>query len=183
MSTWLMHVGRETVYDQIGGVGLFTFPPNEPIRIDDDYLASTILEHKAQEGLVRVPIITNKQGLIFDTEAAAKAARQALAEGRDKLIKGYIASCQDRIQAGKPPLPPSPRVSKLIEEDGIDLAAEGINLGIAGFKVGGQAKDMLEKMAKLESNLDMLIEQNRLLQEQNKLLKDQSEAKPKAGRG
>lgn len=182
MSVWLMHVGKETIYEQVSGVGLFAFPPNEPIRIDDEYLASTILEHKSAEGLVRVPVITDRRGMIFETEKAVVEAEKALRAGREALVKGFISACQERIQAGKPPLPPSPRIAKIIEEDGVDLVAEGINLSGAGFKIGSQTKDLIDKVNKLESNLGALMEQSKLLIEQNKLLKEQLELKPKAGR-
>jgi hypothetical protein len=175
---YLMHVGKETIFEQVGGIGLFAFPPGEAVEIEDDYLAGIILEHKTLMGLIEVPTKKTKQGVMFDNEGAAAAAKTALVNGRASIVRAYIASCQDRIQAGKPPLPPSPRVQKIIEEDGIDLAAEGINLTSAGFKINSQPAELMEKMKKFEDNLAMLMEQNKLLQEQNKILKDQI-GKPK----
>jgi len=166
MSTWLMHVGKEPIYEQVPGVGLFTFMPGKPLRIDDDYMASTILEHKRNLGLVRVPVIQDDRGMLFDTETATENAKQALAAGRMAMVKGYIASCQDRIHAGKPPLPPAPVIQKIIEEDGIDLEAEGINLSGAGFKVSQPVQALMAKIGAMEKAIAQLMEQNQQLQAQ-----------------
>jgi len=175
---WLLQAGKENITEQVSGVGLFVFPPEEAIEVKDDYLARTILEHKRLEGLVEVPIIRDKRGVSFDIDTAMKNAKAALAKGRAEMVKQYIHDQrEDRIRQGKPPLPPSPKVMRIIEEEGIDLAAEGINISGAGFKVQNQQAEVLAKMEKMESTMTQLMEQNALLAEQNRMLKEQIETK------
>jgi hypothetical protein len=150
------------------------------VEIKDGYLATTILEHKAQEGLIEVPIIRDKRGMTFDLEKATELAKKALQEGRAAMVQRYIRTQrEDRISIGKPAIPPSPKVQKIIEEDGIDLEAEGIKLSGVGFKVANQPAEFIAKMAQMEKNLSVLMEQNALLAENNRLLKEQMEKKGK----
>jgi hypothetical protein len=182
---WLMHVGKENLFEQVSGVGLFVFPPGEPTEIKDDYLAQSIVDHKILEGLIEVPIIRDKRGMSFDLETAIPLATKALQEGRIARVQRYIKTQrEDRIAAGKPALPPSPSILKIIEEEGIDLASEGITLSGVGFKVANQQSELLAKMVKMESTMNSLAEQNSLLAEQNKLLREQLESvKTKQARG
>jgi len=168
------------MYIQVSGVGLWKIDPNEPFEVKDDYLGGIIIERKKLEGLVECRIVRTRTGLDFDLKNAIERANKARAEGREFRVKNYIKTqLNDRIQFNLPPRPPAPEVQAIIEEDGIDLAAEGINLIGAGFKVGGQMADMLKKVAEMEKTMQNIVEQNRLLSEQNELLKKKAMEPPR----
>jgi hypothetical protein len=156
----LMHVGKEPIADVIQGIGLISFPPDEPVEVKDDYIATTLMERLKLRGLIQVPEIRSRQGVTFDLEGARKAARSALAEGKKKLLDNYLKEQKDRISSANHPLPlpPSPVVQQIIEEQGIDLKDYGIVLG--GVKIDNKPE---ERIATLESAVHELIEQNKLL--------------------
>jgi hypothetical protein len=167
-----MHMGDTPVTDKLNDYPPFVFMPGKAKEVRDDFLARAILEHKGIEGLTEVePIGYDDMGLPkFDFDGAKKKAIENLKRGQHELVMTYIKTQQEyRISSGKPPLPPSPVVARIIAKNGIDLEKEGINLAGAGFKLEGQ--DMVKRVETLESQLEGLLEQNKLLQEQNNLLK------------
>jgi hypothetical protein len=168
---YLMHVGREPVYDVIQDFGMITFPPGEPVEVKDDYVAKRIMEHKKIQGLVEVPVIKNKLGVSFDMETARKNAREALAYGQKALIDNYIKEQQGRIAQNFPVLPPSPVVQRIAEEQGIDFKEYGLTP--PGVKIGNKPAERIDA-------LEAIV---REIMEQNKLLMQKLEAfeKPKRG--
>lgn len=170
----LLHVGKETIYDNITGVGLFSFPPGKAIEIQDEFLAKAILNHRKLDGLVAVPEIETDTGIKFDLETAKKKAAEALRAGRRELFDSYVKDQQEyRIAAGKPPLPPSPIVQRIIEEDGYRLSDYGIYP--KGFKVDDAA-------VKQDAEMDSLRQQNKLLMGQVQALMEKVEELASAGK-
>lgn len=156
---WLMHVNKEPVYDVIQGIGKFTFEPNKPTRIDDDFIAGRILEHCKLRGLVEVPVIESENGIKADTEAGRKAAKEAIAFGQKKLVDNYIEEQKGRIAANYPILPPSPVVQKIAAEQGIDFREYGLTP--PGVKINSSKPN--ERIEQLEETVKALLEQNKLL--------------------
>jgi hypothetical protein len=178
---FLLQVGKETISDKLNDLPAFEFPPNEAIEVKDDFIAHKIMEHLRLFGLVEVPLIKSKGGILYDVETAKKTATIALRAGRKEMVDRYIKTQrEDRIRENKPPLPPSPVVRKIIEEDGIDLAKRGINLAGVGFDIANQPAELVERLNKLEADNALIVEQNRLLSEQNALLKQQQDKKKTA---
>jgi hypothetical protein len=174
---WLMHVNNDIVTDKINDFPPFVFPPHEAVLVENDFIAAAILAHKANQGLIEVPITGKQHGLpVFDMEKAKKMATEARDSARRGLVMGYIKTQrEDRIAANKPPLPPSPAIQKIIEEDGWDLQKEGITLMGSGFKIedrsnGGEAQigAMKDQIITLSETVKLLMEQNKLIMKQQK---------------
>jgi len=169
---YLVHAGKTAISDKVNDYPPFVFPPGEPVEIKDDFIAQKVMEHRRLEGLVEVKLVGGKVGNPFDLAPALAKAKKALASGRREMVETYIKTQREgRIRQNLPPLPPSPVVQKIIEEDGVDLRAEGINLSGAGFAVAEKTQAMEKEIAELQVNFAALREQNQLLIEQNKLLK------------
>ena len=95
-------------------------------------------------------------------------------------MERYInTQLESRVRQNMPPLPPSPAVQKIIEEDGWDLGSYGIHP--VGWKIeerkGQQAVATDDKIALLEKQneefqqrMQLLLEQNHTLQETNRLV-------------
>jgi hypothetical protein len=172
---YLLHVGNEPVYDFVQDIGMYTFPPGEPVEVKDDFIARAILEHKRLEGLVEVAVLRSRGGIQFDIDGATGAAKTALTAGRRELVARYIKIQQeDRIRHNFPPLPPSPVVQRIIEEDGVDLKQFGINP--AGWMVTPQTQTS-------SADFDALKESNKALMESVRILTQKVEelTKPKRG--
>lgn len=128
MSKILYHTDVEVVHDLNDGL-LYTFPPNEPVEVKDDYIASKILEHKVYHGLVEVKQIQTRSGVKYDLDAAQKAAEIALKEADKKVLDEYVKSqLEDRIRKNYPPVPPTGRYKYVVDKYRIDLRKYGINL-------------------------------------------------------
>ena len=166
---YLLQMGKKPVHENISGVGLFTFPPGEPTEVKDEHLASVLLERMAWTGLTRVPEIRQNGLPKFDIEGAKRVARDSLATARKGLVDRYIQhQLETRVRQNMPPLPPSPSVQEIIEEDGYDLAAYGIHP--VGWKVEERSKAQDQRMAELETANLELKKTNEDLREQNKLI-------------
>jgi hypothetical protein len=174
---YLLHMGKETISDKLNDLPAFVFPPGKVVKVENDFLATKILEHLNLKGLVEVDQIgSDAMGMpLYDIKAAQQKGIVALKDARKRMVLNYIKSQrEDRISANKPPLPPSPVVQKIIEEDGWDLAAEGINLMGAGFKVENKSVTNSGEIDELRQQLKdqgELLKQ--LLSDQNKALKEQ----------
>jgi hypothetical protein len=177
---WVIHAGDEPVYENISGVGLFCFPSKEPVEIKDEHLAGVLLDRLSWAGLTPIPETRVKGLPQFDTKQALAAASEALKIARKTIVERYInTQLESRVRQNMPPLPPSPAVQRIIEEDGWDLASYGIHP--VGWKIeerkGQQAVATDEKIVLLEkqneefqTRMQLLVEQNRTLQETNRLV-------------
>jgi len=155
---YLMHVGKTAVHDMIQDLGMITFPPDEPVEVQDPFIAGRILEHCKLYGMVEVPVIKSKSGISFDIETARKAAREALLVAQKKLIDNYIEEQKGRIAQNYPVLPPSPVVQRIAEEQGIDFKEYGLTP--PGVKIVSKPNERIEE---LENMVKALAEQNKLL--------------------
>ena len=151
---YLLHVGDEPIYDKLNDLPPFEIPPNKPFLIQDDWVAARVLEHKNMEGLVQVPFETNEDGMpVYDLKEAKKLAREKLDKCETELVQRYVKIQQnDRISHGKPPMPPSAKIRKIIHDRNIDIAAMGINLSGSGFSLPTKA-DTSEEVDKLRDQL------------------------------
>lgn len=169
---YLLHVGKHEVYDKINDYPPFCFPPGEAVEIPDEFIAGKILEHKRLEGLVMVPMKGKKNGFPeYDVEGAKIEAARVLKKAHREIYERYVKDQREnRIRKNFPPLPPSEVVRRIIEEEGYDLAADGINIVGAGFSNP-------KKEAVSNEQFSLLLESLSLLKEQNAFLKKQLEDK------
>jgi hypothetical protein len=160
---YLIHVGPEPIYFNLQNVGLITFRPNEPVEVKEEHSGKCILEALRKQGLVEVPVAIDKNGFkIPNMETALKNAHVALEDGAKSMFMNYVKTqLDDRISIGKPPLPPSPAIQKIIERYGFDLESYGIKA--QGWQVGGQTKQLAVELAELKQKLQALAEQNEML--------------------
>jgi hypothetical protein len=171
---WLIQMGKKPISENVSGVGLFVFPSGEPTEVKDDHLAGVLLERLAWAGLTRVPE-TRVGGLPqFDLRTARAAAGEALKQARKGLVERYIQNqLETRVRQNMPPMPPSPSVQEIIEEDGWDLAGYGIFP--VGWKVEEKTKAQDKRLEDLEAANVALQETNRLLIERMDILMGQME--------
>lgn len=175
----LLHVDDETIHDLVEG-RLYSFPPNEAVEVEDDFIAGRIEEHLSYRGLTVVQTKRTPQGVTFDIEGAKKLARERLEEQRTKAVLDYVAVQQEsRISAGKPALPPTGRVLEIINKRGIDLGKE-FNLHPAGWESKAAAAGKDDRFRQLEEqNLKLASDNATLKENMEKILKrldEQAEA-------
>lgn len=97
---------------------LFTIPPREVVEVPEE-AAKELCNHKAYDGIVRVPVIRSRTGTTFDIEAA-HAASVNLLEAQDKIqwARWVNDSVEDFIKRSKPVPPPPPRILSIIKRRG-----------------------------------------------------------------
>lgn len=118
---YLMHSGKEPIHDVVQG-RLYTFIPNEPLKIADNFIGHAILRHKAPMGLIEVPATEDRFGIHVDVAAGEKIAAQAQKRTRRAMVEQYIRTQrEDRLRFNMPALPPHGTVAKIILEEGIKL--------------------------------------------------------------
>lgn len=175
----LIQVGKKPVHENISGVGLFTFPPDKPVEVKNTHLANVLLERLHWTGLTQVPEAEGPDGLpVYDLKSARELAKQKLQEARKGLVERYIQhQLETRVRQNMPPLPPSPAVAEIVEEDGWDLKEYGINP--VGWKTGQAKQAQDERITALEQSNATLQETLKELMEQNRLLLEQISGKGK----
>ncbi len=168
---YLIQVGPEPVHDVIDGK-LFTFPPNEPVEVEDDFAGRAIIEHKAYTGITQVPMVKTRTAINFDVEGAKKRAAVARKTGLQSLVDNYIKTqIEDRLRKNYPAMPPSEVVQKAIDELGIDLSSYGIRPVGMNDAIQNKANATEEQLAKQASEISELKEAVKTLVDQNKGLK------------
>jgi hypothetical protein len=171
----LVQAGKDPVHENISGVGLFTFPPEEPVEIKDDHLGSVLLDRLAYAALTQVPETRVKGIPQYDIAAAIKTSQERLKIERKKLVERYINNqLETRVRQNLPPLPPAPAVQKIIEQDEWDLATYGIHP--VGWKLEERKQEINARMDNLEKANVALQDQNKILQELNKALIEKVDA-------
>lgn len=156
----LYHTDKEVIHDLNDG-RLYTFPPQEPVEVEDDYIAKRILEHLWYYGLVEVPTVRTRSGVAFDLESAQASADAALKAADKKMLQQYIdIQLEDRIRKNHVPLPPTGRHKYVIDKYKVDLTKYGIKL------IG---PDNLDSVSTLDPPMSPDV---RILMSENKELKD-----------
>lgn len=161
---YLIHVDDEVIHDLVEA-RLYTFPPNEAVEVEDDFIAGRIEEHLAYRGITVVKQKRTPKGIVFDIESAQAEARERLEAARTKAVLDYVTMQQEsRISAGKPALPPTGRVLEIINKRGIDLGKE-FNLHPSGWesKAASEGKD--DRFRQLEDSNLRLANENAQLKE------------------
>ncbi len=161
----LIQTGKNTVHQNISGVGLFSFPSSEPVEIEDRHIAGVLLQQLAWSGLTEVPQ-TRVNGLPhYDLESAKREATAKRKAARKARVEQYIQhQLETRVRQNLPPLPPAPAILEIIEEDGWDLEAYGIH------PVGWKKPEADQRLVELEASNEELRKANQALEEKNRLI-------------
>lgn len=184
----LMHVDTMVV-DDLNDNHLYTFPPGEPVEVENDFIAKRILEHKWYHGMVEVPQIRSKGGVKYDIETASKMAKEKLASADKKMLDEYVKNqMEDRIMRNFPPVPPSGRYKYVIDKYNVDLKQYGINLIGPGQDMDKvptlQTGHTAEMQALINDNRDLKQRLDRILGmvERGELVSREAAANPKTPR-
>lgn len=114
--------------DQSGGVAdmingrIIELLPNEPLELDE-FIADAVVRHIGHlHGIVEVKQTKTKRGIEWDVEEALERAVKYLDECEKKIVSFYVRQqLEDRIQGGKPALPPTGRALEVITKRKINL--------------------------------------------------------------
>jgi hypothetical protein len=149
---YLLHMGEDPIYDKLNDLPPFEFLPGKATPVNDDFIASRILDHKRLEGLVEVPCDIDEEGFPhYHTKEAKELALEALRRSEDELVDRYVTTQRNfMIAKNKAPLPPSNAIAKIIKKRRIDLAAMGLNISGAGFSLPTVSESEESKAARAE---------------------------------
>lgn len=154
----LLHVCPQDLNVMVMG-HYYTIPPNEPVEIQNEEHARSILSRKAFFGLVEVRSKSTRQGVIYDLDGAIEEATERLQRADFASVTEWARTqVSERVQKGLPPLPPGEWIAGAIDRQGYDLSSFGITVPTAvidnekaALRAENQA--LKETLAGIESRL------------------------------